>query len=292
MSFRSSWKGYLKLSLVSVPVKAYSAVSSDEGEIHFNQLHEKCHSRIKYVKTCPKHGAVPSEEIVSGYEYAKGQYVVMDSSELAALRADKEKSVNVEAIVPVGAIDPMYLTEKSSYLIPDGRVGEKPYAVIEQCLASQNSIAVGRLVINGKDEVVMIRPLDGLLVLTVLSGAAQVKQPGLFASELPKVSVSAAEVKMTKTLFEAYYQDEIDLAQFTDQYTERVAQLVESKIKGDDIVTSVSSEEPDVINLMDALKKSVEQAKSHSRKTKVMAEKTPAKTTRLKTPAKRKSKSA
>lgn len=293
MALRSSWKGYLKLSLVSVPVKSYSAVSPDEGEIHFHQLHEKCHSRIKYVKTCPKHGAVPPSEIVSGYEYSKGQYVVMDGPELAALRGDKEKSVSVEAIVPAGAIDSMYFTEKTSYLVPDGRVGEKPYAVIEQCLSSQESIAVGRLVINGKDQVVMIRPLNGLLVMTVLSGADQVKRPELFAQERPKVTVSAAEVKMTKTLFEAYYQKSIDLSEYADQYTERVAELVQSKIKGDEIVTSAPSEVPDVINLMDALKKSVAQAKSKSsKKTTVMTEKTPVKTTRLKTPAKRKSKSA
>ena len=293
MAFRSSWKGYLKLCLVSVPVKSYSAVSSDEGEIHFHQFHEKCNSRIKYVKTCPKHGAVPPEEIVSGYEYAKGQYVVMESAELAKLRGDKEKSVSVEAIVPAGSIDLMYLTEKTSYLIPDGRVGENPYAVIEQCLASQESVAIGRLIINGKDEVVMIRPLEGLLVMTVLSGATQVKQPEAFASERPKATISPAEAKMTKTLFEAYYQDKFDLSQFTDQYTESVAALIEAKVKGEEIVTAVPSEEPDVINLMDALKKSVAQAKSNSpKKTTVMAEKTPARTTRLKTPAKKKSKSA
>src|ERR1700704_5526400 len=131
MAFRTSWKGYLKLSLVSVPVKSYSAVSSQEGEIHFHQLHDKCHSRIKYIKTCPLHGPVPPQEIVSGYEYAKGQYVVMESGELDALKGEKDKSVNVEVIVPNGAIDSLYLTDRIQYLVPDGRVGEKPYAVIE-----------------------------------------------------------------------------------------------------------------------------------------------------------------
>jgi hypothetical protein len=160
MVSRSSWKGYLKLSLVSVPVKAFSAVSPQEGEIHFHQLHESCHSRIKYTKTCPKHGAVPADEIVSGYEYSKDQYVVIDPAELDQLKGESDKSVNVESIVPAGSIDSLYLTERSSYLVPDGRIGQKPYALIEKCLSDQGAIAIARLTLNGKDEVAMIRSLE------------------------------------------------------------------------------------------------------------------------------------
>jgi DNA end-binding protein Ku len=262
MALRSSWKGYLKLSLVSVPVRAFSAISPEEGEIHFNQLHEKCHSRIRYVKTCPKHGPVSQDEIVLGYEYAKGQYVVVEGEELDRLQADVDKSVNVDVIVPVGSIDPLYLTERTSYLLPDGVIGQKPYAVIQKCLQEQKVVAIGRIIRNGKDEVVMVRPLEHLLAMTVLSRAAEVKSPQAFVDELPQVSVSAAELKLTKTLFDAFHQDQVNLSEYKDLYTERLTELIEAKVAGKELVMPAPTEEPDVINLMDALKRSVAQARS------------------------------
>lgn len=276
MPSRYGWKGYLKLSLVSIPVKSFSAVSSQEGEIHFHQLHDQCHSRIKYVKTCPLHGAVAPNEIVSGYEYAKGQFVVMEPGELENLRGDNEKAVNVESIVPFAAVDPLYFTERSSYLVPDGPVGQKAYSLFEQCLSDRDAIAIARLVRNGKDEVVAIRSLQRLLVMTVLSNADQVKPPQAFADDVPKTDVSAAERKLTDTLFDAFQQDEIDLSQFKDHYTERVSELIEAKVRGKEIVAPTPSQAPDVINLMDALKKSVAAAKSgQARKQTLLAPKKP-----------------
>jgi DNA end-binding protein Ku len=257
MPSRTTWKGHLKLSLVSVPVKAYSAKSSVDGDIHFHQLHEQCHSRIKYIKACPLHGPVNSSEIVSGYEYAKDEFVVMEPAELDALRTDKEKSVNIEMISNIDAIDRLYLTDRSSYLVPDGRVGEAAYSVITKCLADQGMSAIGRLVINGKDEVVLIRPLNGLLVMTTLSSAAIVKKPEAFKDEAPHREVSAAELKLTKTLFDAYYRESVDLSQFKDHYNERVSEIINAKISGREIVSPQETEQPIVINLMDALKKSL-----------------------------------
>src|SRR3954462_2533912 len=98
MAARSTWKGYLKLSLVSVPVKAYTAASSG-GEIRLNQLHNSCHSRINYKKTCPIHGEIPNDEIVSGYEYSKDQYVIIDTDELDKLRSEDDKAVKIEAFI-------------------------------------------------------------------------------------------------------------------------------------------------------------------------------------------------
>jgi len=262
MALRSSWKGYLKLSLVSIPVKAYSAVSGGDHEIHFHQLHEKCHSRIKYIKTCPKHGTVPLDEIVSGYEYSKGHYVVVDRAELERLRGDSEKSVSIEAIVPADAIDNVYLTERSSYLIPEGRVGQKPYTLVEQCLADQNVVAVARLTLNGKDDIVMLRPVNGLLLMTILNPSAQLLDSKTFDEDLSKTSVSAAEVKLTKSLFDAFRHEEVDLADYKDRYTERLVELIQGKVQGQEVVAPAPTDQPDVINLMDALKKSVEFAKS------------------------------
>jgi DNA end-binding protein Ku len=112
--------------------------------VALHQLHSECHSRIKYKKTCPIHGEVPKEEIVSGYEYAEGQYVVIEPQELAKLRGERERAVTLEAVVPLDAIDPTYFTEKTYYLVPDGKVGQKPFALIQQCLNEDELQAVGR----------------------------------------------------------------------------------------------------------------------------------------------------
>ena len=112
MPARSSWKGYLKLSLVSVPVKAFTA-SSSTAQIHLNQLHDECKSRVKYQKTCPIHGEISNDEIVSGYEFAKGQYVVIDPQEIEKLRTSGDKSIAVDCFVGADEIDPVYHTGRT-----------------------------------------------------------------------------------------------------------------------------------------------------------------------------------
>src|SRR6516162_9185570 len=108
MAARSAWKGFLKLSLVSLPVKAYTATASGGGEIHLNQLHAPCNSRIQYKKTCPLHGEVKGEEIVSGYEYGKGQYVIVDTEELDKLRTEDDKAIKIDAFITPDTLDPLY----------------------------------------------------------------------------------------------------------------------------------------------------------------------------------------
>jgi DNA end-binding protein Ku len=252
----------LKLSLVSVPVKAYSAVSSDEGRVHLHQLHRKCNSRIKYTKTCPIHGPVPNDEIVSGYEYAKGQYVVISEDEIDKLRSESDKAINVVAVVPWSAIDPILLTERTSYLLPDGPVGQKAFALIEKSLTDEHQVAIARIVRQGSDESVVVRPVDGLLAMTTLTSASVVKSASVFKEEIPKASVSAEEMKLTKTLLQSFHRDEIDLTEYHDQFAERVSEFVEARVAGKEVVSSTPTEEPEVINLMDALRKSVAQAKS------------------------------
>src|SRR5690606_33346405 len=124
---RSSWKGFIRLSLVSVPVKAYTA-SASGAEIRLNQRHKETHNRIRYVKTDPERGEVRNEDIVSGYEYAKNQYVIIDPEEVQKLRPRGDQSVHVEGFVPTGTLDPVYFAGRSYYLVPDGPVGQKPYA--------------------------------------------------------------------------------------------------------------------------------------------------------------------
>jgi DNA end-binding protein Ku len=169
MAARSSWKGFLKLSLVSVPVKAYTANASGSSEIRLNQLHAECHSRINYKKTCPIHGEVSGEQIVSGYEHSKGQYVVVDTDELEKLRTEDDKAINIDTFVAPQVVDPVYSSGKTYYLVPDGPVAQKSYVVLQQAMVELGRHAIARVVMHGKEQVVWLRPMDDLLSMTVLN---------------------------------------------------------------------------------------------------------------------------
>ena len=259
MAARSSWKGYLKLSLVSVPVKGYTATRS-AGEVRLNQLHSECHNRIRYQKVCPVHGEIPKEEIVSGYEYSKGQYVVIDPAELDELRAGRERAVTIDAILQPGKIDPVYFTEKTYYLLPDGAVGQRPFALIQKCLEDDKLEAVGRVVLFGREELVLVRGVDGILAMTALKYEAEVTHAEVFREELDTPNLDREELQLTRTLLKAFVRPKFSIAKYKDEYVEKLTEFIEAKVEGKEIVSPPAAEEPQVINLMDALKRSVAQA--------------------------------
>ncbi|HEY2414729.1 MAG TPA: Ku protein, partial [Pirellulaceae bacterium] len=115
---RSSWKGYLRLSLVTVPVQAFNAAASDGGEVHLHQLHASCHNRIRYKKNCPVHGEVPNDEIVMGFEHAKDQYVVVEDKEVDKLRTPADRAITIDTFIAAAAIDPAYFDGRTYYLTP------------------------------------------------------------------------------------------------------------------------------------------------------------------------------
>jgi DNA end-binding protein Ku len=260
MAARSSWKGYLKLSLVSVPVKAYTATSSTSS-IHLNQLHEECHSRIKYQKVCPIHGEVPNDEIVSAYEYAKGQYVVTDTAELDKLRSEGDKSITVDKFVPADELDSLYHSGTTYYLLPDGPIGQKPYALIRDAMMETGLHGIAQVVISNREQLVRLRPIDGVLGMTVLRHAAEIKQPSGFRDELVEIEANAQELKLTRQLMDGLRDDDFDIAEYPDTYTEKMTQLIQAKVEGQELVSPPAEEEPHVINLMEALKASVSQVK-------------------------------
>lgn len=253
---RSTWKGYLKLSFVSVPVKGYTA-NTGAGGVQLHQLHRECNSRIKYQKTCPIHGVMPNSEIVSAYEYSDEQYVVVDSKELKTLREAGERAVNVEAVVKAGSIDPLYFTDKTYYLLPDGAVGQRPYALLQQTLADDERWAIGKAVLYGREELVLIRPLDDLISMTALKYDAEVVHPKALADELETPPLTDAEVSLTKTLLKAFVRPKFSMTEYKDDYVENLTELIEAKVAGKKIVAAPAAEDPPIINLMDALKKSV-----------------------------------
>ena len=259
---RASWKGFLNLSLVSIPVKAYTS-SDSGGQIRLNQLHAECHSRIRQKTVCPKCDAeVSRSDIVKGYEYAKDQYVVIDLEELEKLRSEDEgKSIKIDSFVPPEAIDPVYFTDTNYYLIPDGAAGQKSYTLLRNTMAHENIYAIANIVLYNKEQLVLVRPVENLICMTMLKYTTQVKAPSLFDDEISDGEISDAEYKLAKTLVDQVTVEDFDLSDYHDKYTERLTELIEAKVEGKEIVSAPSIEEtPAIVNLMDALKASISSA--------------------------------
>jgi len=261
MAPRSSWKGFLKLSLVSVPVKAYTAHDTSE-EVHLNQLHKSCNSRIRYQKVCPEHGELKSDEIVSGYEFAKDQYVVIDPEEIAKLRSESDKSIHIDGFVKADAVDPIYHAGKTYYLLPDGVAGNRPYSLLLQGMVQAGVQALAHVVLTGREQLVLVRPVENLLAITVLHYAKSVKGFVEFRGDAPQEAAAKDELALAKTLIQASTLERFDLSDYPNTYVENLTKMIRMKIDGEEIVQAPEPETPKILNLMDALKKSVAEAQA------------------------------
>jgi DNA end-binding protein Ku len=274
---RSVWKGFIQFSLVSVPVKAYTSTASGGGKVSLNQLHRECNSRIQYKKVCAQHGEVPADQIVSGYEFAEGKYVIVEPDELEKIRSPKEKSINIEAFVECDSVDPRYFAGRSWYLAPDGPVAQKGYALLRRAMSDSGRNAFARVAVGGKQQLLLLRPLGQLIVAAMLSYDQEVKRPGDFESEVAPVEVDTKELQLARTLTDQLAVNEFDMTQYRDDYSDKLTQLIEAKVKGEEVVEAPAEEAPMVINLMEALQRSVEQAKQKTGGGKTAAAGKPAK---------------
>jgi DNA end-binding protein Ku len=239
MAARTSWEGYLKLNLLSVPVKAYNAAAGGGNKVGFHLIHEECYNRIQYRKVCPVHGEVPNDEIISAYEVAKGTYVPVEAEERRTLRPEDEKAITIDTFIRPDDLDPIYYGDRSYYLVPDGKVAQKPYAVVQEVMTERGRYAVAQVVMSGRGHVVLLRPVAGLLVMTLLNYDADVKKSSEFEDDVPDVAVSPKERELARDLVDASTADRFDFS----GYKER---------RGD---------EPVVVNLMDALRQSLARTK-------------------------------
>ena len=257
MALRSSWDGFLKLSLISVPVRAFNVVVAGGGEIHFHQLHKNCGQRIRYQKVCPIHGEVTKEEIIQGYQYEKDQYLELAPGEVAKLKAQKDKTLNIHTFIPPDVLDPIYYSGRTYFLTPDGQAGQKPYALLHQVMREKNRCALASLVLSGQEEMAVIRPAEKLLVMTVLHFAVQIKAIAPYEAELGQSKLTAQELKLAGTLVDESTTEKIDFAHFKDEYTERVRQTIDAKLAGKTVASPQREKGARIINLMDALRKSL-----------------------------------
>jgi DNA end-binding protein Ku len=259
MNARPTWKGYLKLSLVSIPVKAFSVADSGSGDIQLNQLHAECNSRIQYKKTCPVHGEVPNDEIISGYKVGKDQYVPIAKDDLEAIRTKSDQAIEIATFISEDQLDDRFLTERSYYLVPDGKVAQKPYALIRESLSGERLRAIAEVVLSQREQHVIVRPLGSLLIMTVLQHQQELKTPTGFEDHVDDVDASAQELKLTKQLVDGMTQVDWDFSKYKDSYQQRLSELIAAKVEGKEMVKPPETEAPTIINLMDALKASIEQ---------------------------------
>ena len=258
---RTSWKGFLKLSLVSVPVKAFT-VNDTSSEVRLNQLHKDCHSRVKYQKICPEHGELKSDSIVSGYEHQKDQYVVVEPDDLDKLRTKSDRAVGIDGFVPEDAIDNRYYAGKAHYLMPDGIAGERPYALLREGMQKNGVCAIAQVVMSGREQLVVVRAIDRMLVMFGLHYPQRVRKIDDYQNEIEEIEFKPEEVALTETLITASKLDEFDLDSYSDQYVRKLKKLIELKVDGQEVVQAPDHEEPKILNLMDALKKSVAEAQA------------------------------
>jgi len=261
MAAHASWKGFIKLSLVSVPVKAYTATATG-SDITLHQLHAKTHTRIQYKKFAPEVGEVSGEEIVKGYEYAKGQYVIVEDDELDKLRTESDKSVRIDGFIHPEDLSSVYLGGRTYFLTPDGPVGQKPYTLLMKGMEANGVCAIAEVVISQKEQVVMVRPVDGVLAMTVLNRKDEVKAASAFKDEITETESSEAERSLADTLIKASIIKDFDFARYKDVYKEKLTKLIQLKIEGKEIIQVRDPEEPKIINLMEALKRSVAEAQA------------------------------
>jgi DNA end-binding protein Ku len=272
---RSIWSGAISFGLVNVPIKLYSAVSKET--VRFHQLHGDSGTRIQQRRVDPSTGEeVAYEDIVKGYEIGKDRYVVITPDELDSLDPEKTRTIEIEDFVEESEIDPIYY-DHPYYLAP-ATGAEKPYRLLLDAMAQAGRVAIARVVIRNKEQLVAIRPSDDVLTMSTMNFADEVVSPDsideIAAEEDGKAKATKRELDMAEQLIDSLTSD-FDPGKYHDTYRERVLDLIERKAAGEEIAVAPEAPEPaPVPDLMAALEASLQEAKGKERPSK---RKTPAK---------------
>lgn len=285
MAPRSSWKGYLKLSLVTCPVKLYPATSSNE-RIRFNQLHKDTHNRINMKPVDPELGIVERSDLVKGYEYEDKQYIIIDDSDLEAVRIESSHTINIESFVDQAEVDTIY-EDAPYYLAPDGAMAEETFVVLREALRQSGKVAIARLVMSSRERVVTIGARDNGMFLHTLRNPAEVRASAEVFDTIPDTKPDPEMLALAEALIKQKVA-KFDPKQYEDRYETALMAMIREKLKGHKPIIADVPERGNVINLMDALKASLGQAKpaaASKSKDEAPAKKPPAKATAEAKPA-------
>src|SRR6266705_360892 len=259
---RSIWKGHIRFSLVTIPIRIYNAVDTAEQAIRFNQLHKDDNGPVGYDKKCKKCGkALTAEEIVKGYQFEPEQYVIVSPEDLAKIKLKSTKVIEIEGFIDASEVHPT-LYESPYFAGPDGMVAAKTYSLLTQALKTSGKVGLGKVVLRDREEVVMIAPLDSGLVLYKLRNPTELRNMDS-VPQIEKKEVNKDELKLSISLVESMASSlkEMDL---TDRYRDALREMIEAKIAGKEVIT-VQEEEKPVVDIMTALKESIERTKAQKK---------------------------
>jgi len=255
---RAIWKGHIRFSLVTIPVRIYNAVDNDQT-IRFNQLHKEDHGPIGYDKRCKKcNKVVTNEEIVKGYPYEPDRFVIVEKEDIEKIKLKSTKIIEIAGFIDAKEVHPT-LYESPYYAGPDGPVAVKAYSLLAAALKETGKVGIGKVVLRDREDVVLIAPIGNAVTLYRLRSPKEVRDVG----EVPQVEAKAVDkdqLKLAKNLIDSMTSTmkKIDM---TDKYHEALREMIEAKVEGKQIVT-VEEEEKPVVDIMTALKQSIEQAKT------------------------------
>jgi DNA end-binding protein Ku len=257
MATRPTWQGYLRLSLVSCPVALYTATSRS-GEVHFNMLHKDTHNRIKMIPTDPETGPVDRSEIVKGYEIEKGRYVVVTDEEVKAVRLSTTRTLDIERFVGEEEIDRLYWNDPY-FLAPDGEMAVEAFAVIREAMKKEKRVALGRLVMHQRERLMALEVQDKGILAYTIRNKREVKDAKDIFGSIPDVKPPAQMVEIAAKIIDQL-EGPFDPSQFNDRYEDALRALIKEKEKGATVTAPAEPKEAEVIDLMEALKRSLGQA--------------------------------
>src|SRR4030088_245785 len=263
MAARPTWKGYLKISLVNIPIKVFPATDAG-ATLSFNQLHGECQTRIQQKRWCPKcEREVPNTDIVKGFEFEKGRYVVIDEEDIEKVRVESTRVISLEKFTDDTAIDPIYL-ERPYYLAPDGPVAREAFAVIREGM--KGKAGIGKVALYGREYLVKVQPREQGLVMYTLRHANEIRSMEAIdeLTDMPD-KVKPEEVKLAKQVM-ATFEGEVDFQSYRDDYQVGLREIIDAKIEGREVVAQEVEAPPKVVNLMEALRKSLDTISSSKKK--------------------------
>jgi DNA end-binding protein Ku len=256
---RTIWKGYIKFSLVSIPVKMYKATTP--RAISFDLLHKDCGTRIKQERICPLCNKVlTNDELVRGYKYGKDMYVIVTDAEIEAAQKESTDAIEIMQFADDQVIHPIYYTD-SHYLVPDGKAGTEAFALLHRALLDLKKSAVAKVVMRNHEYLYAIKPYNGTLIAFTLHFPEEIIAVDKVdeAAELQKIQVDEKNLNLAKTLVENLSSDFLPEA-YQDDYSQTLLQIIKAKAEGEEYRVEARAETEKVINLMEALQKSVEES--------------------------------
>jgi DNA end-binding protein Ku len=272
---KTIWKGAISFGLVTIPVRVYGA--TEEKSLRFHQLHAPDGGRIRYKRACSIDGEeVDWSEIVKGYEYEKDHYVTLTDEELASLPVTSAKAIEIERFVDADQIDPIFF-QKSYYVVPEA-TGLKAYQLLREAMADDDKVAVAKVAFREKEHLATLRLRDNVFVLETMYWPDEIRAADFDVLD-EQAQVRPQEVRMARSLIESLSSD-FEPEEFRDTYREALEELVAKKVQGEEITYSEEAEPSKVVDLMEALRASVEAAKAD--KPKPATRKKPASTRRKK----------